>query len=166
MDGSLVKEHIVIKSKRDVMNIRWWYGRCGVLAIGGVGEGALTVWELQPYLSEIRRSKSTKSVDQLQPVSLHYTDANYTVHGFHCSEPTFPMASTTFYLVFGGSRGGELCMLPVGDDKYVSLDVQHTCVITGVAAVSYFNISSDLMVFNVFHYRLSMVCSRAHVTSA
>ena len=136
MDGSLVKEHIVIKSKRDVMNIRWWYGRCGVLAIGAVGEGALTVWDLQPYLNQIRRS--SKPVYQQQPISLHYSSANYTVRGFHCSEPIFPMASTTFYLVFGGSRGGELNMLPVGDDKFVSLDVQHTCVITGVAAVSYF----------------------------
>ena len=147
MDGSLVKEHMAIQSKRDVMNIRWWYGRCGVLVIGAVGEGGLTVWEIQSYLHQIRRSsKSTK----LQPISLHYTSANYIVRGFHCSENFFPMATTTFYVVFGGSRGGELNLLPVGDDKYESLHVEHTCIITGVAAVSYFNISSYLLVFTMY----------------
>ena len=60
------------------------------------------------------------------------------------------MATTTFYVVFGGSRGGELNLLPVGDDKYESLHVEHTCIITGVAAVSYFNISSYLLVFTMY----------------
>ena len=154
VDGSLVKEHIVIRSKRDVMNIRWWNGRCGVLAIGATGEGALTVWELQPYLDQLRPSKSkekkkqlfTKPVVQQQIVSFHYTSANYTVCDFCCSEPVFPMASTTFYLLFGGSQKPELNMLPVGESKHVSLHVEHSSPITDISAVSYFNISSVFLI--------------------
>lgn len=177
MDGSLVKEHIVIRSKRDVMNIQWWSGRCGVLAIGATGEGGLTVWELQPYLDQVRSSKTkaekkrhlpAKPVGQQPHISLLYTNASYTVSNFHCSEPFFPMASTTFYLLFGGSRDTELKLLPVGDSKYESFHVEHTAAITGVAAVSYFKYFSDLMVFYihmVFHHRPSLVCSHVHVIS-
>lgn len=146
MDGSLVKEHIVIQSRRDVMNIHWWNGRRGVLAVGATGESGLAIWHLQPYLDQLRLSakeaKKSQFPIQQETVSLMYTSANYTVSDFHCSENLFPMASTRFYLLFGGDYTGQLCMLPVEDNKHVLIDVKHTGIITGVAAVSYFGISS------------------------
>ena len=141
----MVKENIVIRSKRDVMNVHWWSGRCGVLAIGATGEGGLTVWELQPYLDQLRPSQSKetkKNQSSLKPavqqetISLLYTSANYTVNNFHWSENLAPMASTRFYLLFGGSHTCELNMLGIGENKYVSLHVEHTGIITGVVAVS------------------------------
>lgn len=177
MDGSLVKEHIVIRSKRDVMNIHWWSGRCGVLAIGTTGEEALTVWELQSYLDQLRPLKPkekkkqlfTKPVVPQQPISLHYSSANITVNDFHCSEPVFPMASTSFYLLFGGNHKAELNMLPVGNNKFVPLRVEHSSPITGISAVSYLIFQVIKWYFGytnyVLHYRLSLVFSRAHVIS-
>lgn len=144
-DGSLVKENIVIRSKRDVMNVQWWNGLCGVLAIGAAGQGGLTVWDLQPYLDQLRPSKSkdtrkrqlpTRPAVEQQTVSLMYTSANQTVSKFYCSESSFPMASTKYYLLFGGSQGAELNMLAAGDDKHVSLIVEHNGVISGIIAVS------------------------------
>ena len=153
VDGRMVKENIVIRSKRDVMNIHWWSGRCGVLAIGATGEGGLTIWELQPYLDQLRPSKSTKGAKIKQPslkpaarqetISLLYTSANYTVNNFHAAENFFPLASTRFYLLFGGGCGSDLNMLGIAESKHVALHVEHTGIITGVAAVSlYFSISS------------------------
>lgn len=169
VDGSLVKENIVIRSRRDVMNIQWWSGRSGVLAIGCPGDGGLTIWELQPYLDQLRpsRSKGAKKNQlpvkpQQQPMSLLYTSANYTVHNFYCSEPIFPMASTKFYLLFGGDRTGQLNMLPVSDDKFESLHITHTAPITGVAAVSYFSILKNLLVFQWFN-GISVIHIRTHV---
>jgi len=140
----------VIRSKRDVLNIQWWNGLCGVLAIGAAGQGGLTVWDLQPYLDQLRSSKSKEGKKKFtavewQTVSLMYTSANQTVSKFHCSDSCFPMASTKYYLLFGGSQGGELNMLAAGDDKHVPLHVEHGGPITGIIAVSYF---TYLMVFH------------------
>ena len=130
------------------MNVHWWNGRIGVLAIGATGEGGLTVWELQPYLDELRPSKSEETrkkrlslkpaTKQPETVSLLYTSANYTVSNFHFAENYCPLSSTKFYLLFGGSQGNELNMLSIGENKHVALQVEHTGIITGVAAVSCF----------------------------
>lgn len=169
----MVKENIVIRSKRDVMDIHWWSGRCGVLAIGAIGEGGLTVWELQPYLDQLRPSKSKeakKNQSSLKPavqqgtISLLYTSANHTVSNFHYSENIAPIASTRFYLLFAGGHTCELNMLGIGESKHVSLHVEHTGMITGVAAVSC--ISSIYWYFVCIScYRLILVCLRVPVTS-
>ena len=158
------------------MNIHWWTGRCGVLAIGATGEGGLTIWELQPYLDQLRPSKSEeakKKQSSLNPavrqetISLYYTSVNYTVNNVHCSENFFPMASTRFYLLFGGTQTCELNMLGIGENKHVSLHVEHIGMITGIAAVSCISSISSISCAHtcISHYRLILVYLRVLVTS-
>jgi len=143
VDGSLVKEDIIIRSKKDVMNIQWWVGLCGVLAIGATGDGGVTVWELQPYIDNIRAKHGAKKHPFTmvatpygkEIVSLSYTSANQTVNGFNTYETFCPMASTKHYLLFGGSGDNRLYLLAPGESVPLGVVFEHKLPITGVIAV-------------------------------
>jgi len=144
VDGSLIKEDIIIRSRKDVMNIQWWVGLCGVLAIGATGDGGITIWELQPYIDEIRtrhgakkppRTASVTPFDPKQTVVLSYTSASQSVKNFNTYETFCPMASTKHYLLFAGGGDNKLHLLTPGESIPLAVVVEHKLPITGVIAV-------------------------------
>jgi len=126
------------------MNIQWWVGLCGVLAIAASGDGGITVWELQPYIDEIRarhgakkppRTTVAKLFDPKQTFVLSYTSASQSVKNFNTYETFCPMASTKHYLLFAGGGDNKLYLLAPGESVPLTVVVEHRLPITGVIAV-------------------------------
>ncbi|XP_065887237.1 uncharacterized protein [Dysidea avara] len=157
VDGSLIKEDILIRSRKDVMNIQWWVGLCGVLAIGATGEEGITVWELQPYIDQIKAKQRAKKPPHTaaatpfgtkQTISLPYTSASQAVKNFNTYETFCPMASTRHYLLFAGGGDNRLHLLAPGESVPLAVVVEHRLPITGVVATDFgvFTCSRDYSV--------------------